>query len=348
MDLKFLHIVSSKVEEISQGPVIKTGYFCWHAAFKGEVGQWINYVDKDLSQYKIILVTMAKPEVVASTISRVRERLGDNPNKTLVVTIMDYACELWNQGYPPHHVRRELLQADMIFGNIHQHTYMLQSVLKNEKKTYVLDHPADLKGLRGTPHTNPDTETPIGCAIHRYDNNWYAPYLTVMNLPHKYGALIMDHNLLDQIKDHFEIRWPGCEYPKFLTWMKNRRMIIDSYHYLRVWGRLQIEAACMGTPIIGTNMVINQEKLWPRLTTEPADTYRQEQLARKLMLDDEFHAEVCRYAQENVDQFGYDKCKRRFLEALYDATQDETIRAVLEAGTAQGREAAVSSISSGK
>jgi len=316
--MKFAHIISSDVREIYDAPVMKTGYFCWHAAFRGHIGQW-QQLRLRLKQFDIIMVTLAKPEVDARTVQRLRNLVSP---RTIIVGVMDYAVQLWRSGYNPHALEDAIAYCDMVFGPEPMIVRQTNGFTPPGDTCKLIQHPADLENLSKVGPGQSSIELDIGAVVHRYDGNWFSPYAALRDLPYLYGAWLMDAALLDECKAFFDIKFQIAPYPQFLGWVKARKCIVDSYHWVNSWGRLPIECAVLGTPCVGSSACHTQAALWPSLTSAPGDTCMMRGHIERVMEDEEFRKEALDYARAHVNTYGLSNRRLRLLEELQEKTRN--------------------------
>jgi glycosyltransferase involved in cell wall biosynthesis len=143
----------------------------------------------------------------------------------------------------------------------------------------------------------------------------------VKNLPeiHNYAVLLDGHpnNQVTKLP-FFQFVRPGMEYPQWLEFLKQARVVVDSYHNMHTYGRNAVDCACLKVPVIGSDVVHAQKILFPELTTEPNDVLEQRSLLKKLISDEKFYREVTDYAYEKVDIFGYESSAEKFENMIKD------------------------------
>lgn len=312
--MKFLHVTRSSTGELEEHYVRKTGYFCWSAVFDTKPVQY-SFARGHLSEYDIIFVSMARPELQSGLMTAIRHEIGFSKSAPMLIACVDYAVQLWHQVFVPTFLRQELSYADMVFAPEPVTVDALRTILPG-RDVRQIPHPVDIDRLREVQPINPDSQIPLGIFVHRYDEATYLMHLATMNLPCRSVALMQDRVMARESIPYFELMMESQPFDKYLAWAKSRQMMIDSYHFVTAWGRIQAENAVLGIPTVGTASVINQCVLWPSLTVLPGHVYQQERLLRKLLHDDMFKNEAVAFAREKVTALSFDGCKQHLLNVL--------------------------------
>jgi len=315
--MKFLHVTISPLGELLKFKISKTGYFCWSRAFGTDPMQYV-FCKGTLKDYDVIFVAISGAELSGMVITNIRREVGYGPDAPKIIACIDFAVQLWPTGYQPQVLRAELSQADLVFGPEQTMIGPLESITK--RKVHIIDHPVDIEGISKVEASVENTTVPIVALTHRYDSNWYFPYLATMDLPWPCGVIMMNRVDAVQSSPYFEIKFQQMSFDDYLPWAKSRKVMIDSYHAINTWGRMQLECAILQVPCVGTSAVHTQKDLWPSLTTAPFDTYSQEQLIRKLMTDDEFRQEALTFAAERVHGYSFAARKSHLLKVLKEET----------------------------
>ena len=315
--MKFLHVTISPLGELLKHKIAKTGYFCWSRAFDSIPMQYA-FCKGKLKDYDILFVAISNSELEGMLLTNIRREVGYGPDAPKIIVTIDYAVQMWYLGYGPQVMRTELSQADMVFVAEESMIGAAECVLK--KKVHLIDHPVDIEGVLTVEPINVNTAIPIGVLTHRYDYNWYFPYIATMDLPWPTGFIMMNRQVAIKSSPFCEIKIDQMDFEQYLSWAKARKIMLDSYHFINTWGRMQVECAIMGVPCVGTNAVHTQRDLWPSLTTAPADAYSQEQLIRKLMTDDEFRQEALTFAAERVHGYSFAVRRNHLLKVLKEET----------------------------
>lgn len=330
-NIKFLHLANHRHENLFQanmnrGSVMIGGFYNWHRAFQkegegGEVyGQFNLFRAKqgELNNYDILFIGMSKPELDGQVASQIREEIGKNSNTKLVICI-DYAIELWQGVFNPYSLGLELLNADMVFVSEPTMQSYVRSVVNDKIKIYHIPHPTDINAISSLYQPKNLRSDEIVAVIHRYDNNWLAPFLATNNLREwNTHAVLLDASIEPHLHSFFKYTHPGQEFMQYMGWLSRKKVIIDSYHKIHTYGRSAVDGACLQIPVVGGSWQWAQKYLWPELTTEPGQVFEQQEIIRKLMTDDNYYDNVVEQALDKLNFFSYEERKKDFLEKLYN------------------------------
>lgn len=327
-ETKFLHIVAKRETELIESPIMKPGFYNWHKAFNGDVAHF-EAVKNRLHEYDIIFVALSTPEVKARFCNRVRGILGDNSDTKLIVTV-DHAIEAWDRAWDLFGFIDELKAADLIFSPIHIACKWLDILTDYERPVMHLRHPVDVDAISSAAVPDDKRTDEILCLIHTYDRNWLPPYLVTKPYREKVNTIFLAESwgMIDEICGLHPQAAQGWTYSmdeetekvrhrkSFVKWMARHKVIIDSYEYIHSMGRVQIDGACLGIPVIGSANVEAQADLWPDLTTEPGDVGEQRELLCRLLTDSDFYQHCVDKAWGRVQDYSYDTITARLLEIL--------------------------------
>jgi len=292
------------------------GFYNWHRAFNGEFHLYKAKED-ELENYDIVFIGMSRPELEGVTASRIREKIGWN-SKTKLVICIDYAIELWQGVFQPNLLERELMQADMIFVSEPTMLSYVRALLNDRKKVFHIVHPTQVEDLQKLRKPIDMRTDEIVTIVHRYDNNWLAPYLVTKDLKWNNHVVLLDGKQEMYLYAYFKYMKSGFEFLKYLDWASRKKVVLDSYHKIHTYGRSPVDNACIGIPNVGTDWTYSQKYLWPKLTTQPGYLRDQTELIKKLMTDNSFYKDVIDEATEKVKTFNYENRKKDFLNKLYN------------------------------
>lgn len=315
-EIKFLHTAMHRHENLFQVPVLISGFYNWHRSFNGDFKLYPS-VKGSLESYDIIFIGMSKPELEGATASKIRRELGPN-NKTKLVICIDYATELWPSTFNMNMLENELLQADMVFVSEPMMVSAVKSLVNDGITVHQILHPSDINSFKKFSKPRNMKSDEIIALIHRYDNNWISPYLATKDLPWNTHAVCLDANLEKHLYAYFKYINRGMECLQYMEWASRKAVIIDSYHKIRTYGRSAVEAACIGTPIVGSDVTFAQKMLFPDLTVESGDIRKQSQIITKLFKEKSFYADVVEKANDAVEFFSYENRKKELLNKLYN------------------------------
>ena len=316
-DITMLHVSDHRHENLFKVPTMIGGFYNWHRTF-GKNGFFNLFKAKEgrLKEYDIIFIGMSRPELEDRCATQIREELGDSSDTKLVVCI-DYAVELWQGTFQPRALEYELKAADMVFVSEPCMQNHVQALLKGEKPVHHIPHPSQIDHLSKLEEPYDMRDEDIVVIIHRYDNNWLAPFLVTDKIGYNTHAVCLDNNLGVHLYPFFKYIEQGKEFTQYLSWLAKKKLVVDSYHKIHTYGRSPVDCACIGVPCIGTNWTWAQKKLWPDLTVEPGYVYDQRLLVKKIMEDEDFYHSCVEKAKAQLDYFSYENRKKDFLTKLY-------------------------------
>lgn len=317
-------------------------------------------------EFNVILFGISRPEMVANTINRVKKLaevsnidekiIESNPQlqneiteqilKTSVSNLLhiikerkgkgdvkiaahvDYAVQLWGtpilkEYFSPLALTKTLEDVDYIFSAEPVMGEWVHALTGRD--VYFIPHPTNVDAIKQN-FISTTKENIIRVLIHRYDNNWIAPFLVAEKSFDKLDSnsplvsyIIMDGNQ----RFNTELRSMGCEWveggvshPEWLKRLSQTKVIIDSYHQINTYGRSVVECAAVKTPIIGSDATYLQKVLFPELTTGPNEVLKQQEILNRLLKDSKFYKKVIDYAYNKVDEYGYDKSREKFTKML--------------------------------
>jgi hypothetical protein len=314
---KFLHLAHHIHDQLLRAPLLIGGFYNWHRVLSGDFDLYA-HKKGSLKDYDIIFLGLSRPEMEGLLISEIREEIGYD-SKTLLVVCVDYAIEIWHQTFNMQALRLQLREADIVFTGEPKMRIQLEALIN--KPVFLLEHPTNTRILKDMVAPIEQRQNAVLCLIHRYNNDWIPPYLVVKDMPeiHNYAILLDGHpnNQVSKLP-FFQFVRPGMEYPQWLEFLKQARVVVDSYHNMHTYGRNIVDCACLKVPVIASNIVHAQPILFPELTTEPNDVLAQRGLLKKLISDEKFYLDVVNYAYDKVDGFGYESSMTKFEQMIRD------------------------------
>lgn len=313
-DKKFLHVALHRHENLFNVRTMIGGFYNWHRAFEGEFNLY-KTKEHALENYDILFMGMSKPELEGVVATQIRKKIGHD-TKTKLVICIDYAIELWQGTFNPHALENELMQADMIFVSEPTMQSYVKALLNDRKEVHHLVHPSALDDIRRMYKPKELRSDEIIALIHRYDNNWMAPYLVTKDLPWNTWLLCLDPNILVTLYAYFKYLKAGFEFLQYLDWASRKKVMLDSYHKIHTYGRAAVDSACLQVPIVGSNWTYSQNYLWPKLTVEAGDVSKQKELIIKLFEDENFYDDVVEEAAEKVEMYSYENRVKALLDKL--------------------------------
>lgn len=308
--LTFDHWQKSFQEQFTKHKPAISGLFQWANVFGGVMD--FPRTPEQFSKFNLIHINVTPRNLFL--IPQVRPKI-DHKTTKLIVNV-DYAIDLWLANYNfPELFLQELDRADYVFAVEPQMSEILSMHLK--RPVACIPHPSDLYGI-GKFATN-DRTTTIGVNIHRYDRNLLLPWFALNNLQldrAKYLTAAMGGCFTpDEVAHLYDMFIEHQPFPEMMKFLAQLLLVIDTFT-IRSYGRFSIECATLGIPCIGTYLVDSIHRCFPDLCTEPNDIPKTAKLVNQLINDDDFYTEVANKAQQKVEYYSYDNCRKMMLEFL--------------------------------
>lgn len=210
------------------------------------------------------------------------------------------------------------MQADMIFTAEPNMGHAVNSVVKGRRPVYHIVHPSNVDNIKEIAKPVDQRLDAMASILHRYDNNWYDLHLVDKNIDIDNHVVMLDSSIELQILAYFKFTKAGFQFTKYLEWVSNMKLVLDSYHKIHTYGRTAVDNASLKLPTVGASWTYAQVDLWPTLTAEPGDVWEQANLINRLIKDKEFYLDAVEYAEEKVEKYRYANRKQEFLDKLYN------------------------------
>lgn len=318
---RFLHLDNQRLDHLLQEQLLVGGYYNWHRAFGGDLLLSIEGIPR-LGQYDIVFVPITGYNLQGRLISRIRDNIGD---KVKIVTCVDYAWQLWMVHIPAqlHHLRSELLQADLVFSPTPAGVSYPQA-LSERLNVKVIPHPINVGALQQRTKKIKDRSDELLILLHRYDSDWTTPWLATKTLRHPVHVFTDDKGAREALPPYFQSILSRMPFGKFVDTIANKYIVLDSQNLMSTLGRIQIECACFGVPVVGSSNVAAQTDLWPELTTEPGDPCGQRNIIEHLYESKGFYRDVTESAYNKVYQdYSYRSCVDKMIAVLNEGQENE-------------------------
>jgi glycosyltransferase involved in cell wall biosynthesis len=124
-----------------------------------------------------------------------------------------------------------------------------------------------------------------------------------------------DGHLFDEFVDQIQ-------FPQLMKFVADLYCAIETYR-IRSYGRLTVEAACLGVPVIGSNIVSAQKRCFPDLCTETSQPSKTALLLRRLINEPEFWSACAAKAVQAADYYSFKNCKAMMLDFLNGRIETE-------------------------
>lgn len=291
---------------------LRTGLYSYLPTFDGDVKNFTEVSYEDIRNADIIHINMSGQDV--HLIGEIRDILGKD-SKTKIVANNDYTMELWQSSfdYPPT-FRRELEQADMLFGTEPNQVGTLEVLTK--RKIHLIVHPCFVKRLKTLrPKRKLNT---LSVVSHRYDNYNILPSLAVKDLGCKTRLIGYDPNT-DKKKwvtsTCYNEICSAENYMIFCDQLMESRVVVDPFT-LTSQSRTGWDCAALGVPLVGSDRNYSVQKCYPFTAVPPYNIKLMREMVKKLLIDDDFRKKVIDYARDAVEYVSYDSSRKKYLEAL--------------------------------
>lgn len=279
-----------------------TGVFNWPHVFNGDIINLDDYWkgDADVVHVNVCKATVNFPKMIK-----------EHDKDVTVVSNLDYDIDMLS----PYGGHKEFVQAlndsDFAFVNTLAQKDGLQHVVN--KPLYFIPHPCDIGNIRNIRKRKEQREG-LGVMAHsKYNQDENLAGLVARGL--KIDTHLF-HTIHPVDKDNFNFIWSPMEFQIFIKVLNNRLIAFDSHKDLAL-GRFQCECASLGIPCVGSSNVESQCTLFPKITTDHHSAYSQAvALIIKLLKDDDFYNEVVKHADEQINFYSFENCKKMFLEMI--------------------------------
>jgi len=308
--MKFLHTSAVIAKNLIEAPIVISGYYQWHRAFGTKMTRYVD-AKGTFGDYDIVYNCLTKADLWGRIPQKIRAELGPDSQTKFVISV-DHGVELWQCNFELDWLRDAMMAADVVFGADPAIVSYLRAL--GVEHAFLMTHPVDVDSLRKIRKEPEQRKERIACPVHRYDNNWVAPYLAVRDLPWPSSAVYLSGDMPDTLSAYWsDYRGPMSFYD-FMHWLSQFHCMVDSYHNVHSMGRIGAEAACLGVPCIGTSHSYSQKILWPALTVDSGDVFGQKKLVRRLFEEPAFYQSCLQRADENLERYTHRAKVKEFIE----------------------------------
>jgi glycosyltransferase involved in cell wall biosynthesis len=153
--------------------------------------------------------------------------------------------------------------------------------------------------------------------VHRYDKNWLLPYYAVKGFPKFTTSMfgVPPEPPMTQLYD--EVLPSPIPFPDLIRTLADSYAMVESYT-LKSFGRLTIEAAVLGIPVVGSGCVASQHTLFPDLKCSSNDPIQWRARVERLINDREFYRDCATHAMSHSELYSYSSCRNSLLKLLND------------------------------
>jgi len=248
----------------------------------------------------------------------VRDVLG-NDSSTLLIANQDHAPELWTATFEYLVDFKTYMEfADRLFATTPTAQALMERMLDFKKKVYLSPHPCDTKALKHLRTTYQSDH--LITFYHRYLPDYCVPAIVTRNFPipvSLVGYIESSDPKKQRTIMSYDLIVNTLPFPDFCKLIKEARIGYDpfpSYSY----GRVTCDTAALGLPVVGSNTLYSVQICYPLTGVNVYDFKTSRALLDRLYFDEGFYNEVQSIAYWNVEYFGFDACRNRFMAMLED------------------------------
>lgn len=239
-------------------------------------------------------------------------RLVDRTRTKLIFNV-DYAVELWPRNFRhPELFIQQLDQADFIFAVEQKMSEILSLAL--HRTVPCIPHPTDTTGLRKT-FFSAERDNQIGVAIHQYDGAVTAPFYALREQNHFQTVAFGGIGKPEEYYHLFDFIAPYRSFEDNMKMIARLFAIVESYT-IHSYGRVSVEAAALGIPVIGSTIVGSIKRCFPDISfDDPIDPLHIIKHIVQLQ-DPEFYRHVSEKAMKLSDYYSFEKSRQRMVHFL--------------------------------
>lgn len=310
-NIKFCYTAYTLFDDLLNVKPMMTGCYQWLKVFDGEAVAYKNLEDPE--KYDAIQVNLDGYDW--RIIANLKKRLKGSSTK--IVANQDYAPEIFNSAFEhPQDLISAMEDADCVFATTPSGQEAMQILAGAEKKIWLSPHPCEthvLKKIRSTLMNEV-----IGVFFHRYAADTINPWIVMNNLGFRYliAAYYESYDKwFRRTKSIYPNLVPYLKFPDLIKFMRELRAgLFNPVSW--TYGRVPCDAACAELPMVCSNTVYSAQICYPLTSVGPMEYNKQRELLKLLMTSESFRNEVIDIASYNVEYFGHEKCKERFMEMI--------------------------------
>lgn len=293
--------------------IMHSGLTQWGKVFKGcyDIPRPDN-----LDNYNVVHINYTPSNV--GKLEYLHNLIGDSNDIKIVVNI-DHAIDLWgmNGFIEIHSCLDELQLANHIF-SVEQTMADTLSVLL-ERKVYTIPHPTDTEMIRENfliedKEKNESGEIAIAVFFHSYDKNWLLVTNLLNQLKKERDVLALaigaTENFPAFFRRTFDIIYNRVDFATTMKVLAKCDIAIDTA-VTHSYGRVPIEAACLGVPCITDRKVESGCVLF---SNDDIDIFNIDKIKNGI----DFHLDNNGNDLYNYEHYGYDRSSDRFITMLND------------------------------
>ena len=312
-DIKYVLVTNYIHQQLLQEELARTGLYQWQNVFNGEV-KYPREVS-DYNDYDIVQVNMSAQDI--NLVNTIREQIRPDSNTKLILN-NDYTTEAWGMSFEyPETVRREICNADMLFGTEYFQTTALAEI--SGRQCYVIPHPADIKRLKSIAPI--PKKNIISTIWRRYDRFSYIPSLAARN--HGLVTQLLGYDKNQDPKVYltttlYDCVYEGTNFFEFLDQLRESRIVYDPFTF-HSYSRTTVDTAALGIPVVVSNRTQSGNICYPYTCVDPYDVKTARDLIKRLLTDKDFNDLVVKTALERCEFYNHENSRERYLSCLYDS-----------------------------
>lgn len=336
----FPELITADINHLS-----RPGSYQWYKAFASE--GWKSNCKhhssvslQELEQYDLIHINLCGTSV--PLILETKKQLKDSSVK--VVINMDYPLETIEVlGSNPFQVLRCIQAADAVIAQEPSQQAALTYLLDNafvpgikykfhgkHLKVPLVTHPCQTDGMKKLFVPYDDRQDRLIFCYHRYNGGaLMVPGWLVQELRVKHGELIPNYcvNVVVESEALQESAKPLLLWDftmaaqSYGNWEKFMYTLAYStlgfsYYLIHSFDRFIVECACLGLPVVCSDLSYSGTVLYPNTCHNVLDFHGIRNSFDKLLTDEEFYQMCAKYAFERVEEYGWKPSVERYLEGI--------------------------------
>lgn len=299
------------VEDFTSQSLSLSGLFNWSVAFNGD--RKYPRTQEEFDKYNLLHVNITANNIflIPDLIKKI------DRNKTKLILNVDYALELWNTHFKhPTFLFHVLDMADYIFSVEERMAETLSLVLK--RPVACIPHPTDITNIQKFKNT--ERWKTIGVMHHVYDQNIVLPALAINSVLEEnpsWNSAAVGGVANEKEFGHLYTQFVPYtdQFENFIKYISQLYCMVESYT-VHSYGRVTVEAAALGIPVIGSNLVSSQRRCFEGLTTEVSDILGTSKFLHNLLNDNELWTYHAQNAVKKSEYYSFENCKQLMLQHL--------------------------------
>ncbi len=306
------------------------GFYQWLNVFHGRM------IDRNEAltllkdgDYDIVHLRLSRENL--ALIHRIRERLGPNSTTKLVLSL-ELPVRYWNREFnDPELLKTAVSKGDFVFAAESHIAQVLEEF--SGKTVYEIPHPADVTRIRTLPRAEPGHIITI-LYSGRKNIKKYILWLRLL-FQKRLGIRVLAYRYQNRDDMNYyrqkNIDFVCCDTEaELITGLTESRLLIlpeiypyygNEYHQ---YENLVVYAAIAGTPTMSANHLGAMRRCYPELTKPPFKNYLL--LYRWLKRNPAIQKYLSDTARSKAEYYDWGNLQKRFLDRLFDETQDERFR----------------------